>query len=263
MTEGRHDRSGWGERLDQQTAERLEWARWAVERWAAFPVDENPRPVVLVESRVRVEQGFSTGAAKLAFIGGCVEATIKLPEGVMEPLRRGDLLARSGGGEPLTIHSGALEEIEFVTDHGPQRLPAWRLSAQDALGAIWVLDPDVADWKPETDAAPSRPQVQGPGHRGGLPVEVGQDDRSMLVHWLGGAPNCERYPTAEVVESRAAVAVVPVGEDIGPPGPRTAVGYVHRVPAVLQEPLGARVLVDLNGNPQQAIRQADSLHSAT
>lgn len=263
MTEGRHDRSGWGELLDRQTAAGLEWARWAVERWSAFPVDENPRPLVLVESRVRVEQGFTTGPAKLAFVDGRVESTIKLPERVMDTLRRRGHPARSVGGEPLMIHAAALEEIEFLTDRGPQRLPAWRLSAEDALGAIWVLDPDVADWKPATDAAASHPQVQGPGHRGGMPVEVDQDDRSLLVHWLGGAPNFERYPSAEVVESRTAVAVVPVGEDIGPPGPRTAVGYVHRVPAVLREPLGARVLIDLNGNPQRALRQTDLPHSAT
>jgi hypothetical protein len=235
----------------------LEWAKWAVERWAAFPVDENPRPLVLVESRVRVERGFATGPAKLAFIEGRVESTVTLPEGVMESLRRRDHPARSVGGEALTIGAAALEEAEFVTDRGPQRLPALRLSAQDALGPIWVLDPDVADWKPAADAAGSYPQVQQPGHRGGMPVEVGQGDRSLLVHWLGGAPNLERYSRAEVIESRTAVAVVPVGEDIGPPGPRTAVGYVHRVPALLREPLGPRVLVDLNGNPQQAIRQTE------
>jgi hypothetical protein len=263
MTGGRHDRSGWGEQLDRQTAARLEWARWAVERWSAFPANQNPRPLVLVESRVRVEKGFTTGPAKLAFVEGRVESTVELPERVIEALRLRDHPARSLGGEPLMIHAAALEEIEFMTDRGPQRLPAWRLSAQDALGAILVLDPDVADWKPATDAAPSRPQVQGPGHRGGMPVEVGEDDRSMLAHWLGGAPSCERYPTAEVVESSKAVAVVPVGEDLGPPGPRTAVGHVHRVPGVLREPLGARVLIDLNGNPQQAIRQTDSLHRAT
>jgi hypothetical protein len=252
MTDGRHDRSGWGEQLERQTAAGLAWARWAVERWSAFPVDESPRPLVLVESRVRVEQGFSTGAAKLAFVERRVESTINLPEGVMEPLRRRGHPARTVGGQPLMIHAGALQEIEFMTDRGPRRLPAWGLSAHDVVGAIWVLDPDVSDWTPATDAAPSRPQVQGPGHRGGMPVEVGQDDRSMLVHWLGGAPSRERYPTAEVVESSTAVAVVPVGEDIGPPGPRTAVGYVHRVRAVLREPLGVRVLIDLNGNPQQA-----------
>jgi hypothetical protein len=256
MADGKRERSEWQERFDRQAAEGLEWAHWAVERWAAFPLDEKPRPLVLVESRVRVEQGFATASAKRAFVEGRVESAVKLPEEVMATLRLRSHPARPGI-EPLTIDAAALEEAEFMTDRGKRNLPAWRLSATDALGAIWVLDPDVADWRPTADAAPRYPQGQGPGHRGGMPVEVGQDDRSLFVHWLGGAPNCERYSRSEVVESTTAVAVVPVGEDVGPPGPRTAVGYVHRVPAVLREPLRARVLVDLNGNPQQAIRHTN------
>lgn len=255
MTGKSHDRFAWGDQLGRRTAGYLEWARWAVERWSAFPFDENPRPLVLVESRVRSERGFTTGAAKHAFVEGRVESAVRLPEGVLDALRDRDHPTGSVGGEALTISAAALEEAEFMTDRGPKRLPAWRLSAEDALGAIWVLDTAVVDWKPASDTDASHPQVQGPGHRGGMPVEIGQDDRSLLVHWLGGAPSCERYMSAEVIESRAAVAVVPVGEDIGPPGARTAVGCVHRVPATLREPLGARVLVDLNGSPQRAVWQ--------
>ena len=258
MTEGDHPRS-WAERLDRRTAEGLEWARWAVARWSAFPIDANQRPLVLVEARVRVEQGFTTAAAKLAFIEGRVESTVAVPDAVIEALRRTDHPARPADGKPLMLDDAALEEIEFRTDRGPRRLPAWRLSAQDALGPIWVLDPDVADWKPATDAGVGQPQVPAPGYRGGMPVEVGADDRSLLAHWLGGAPSCERYQRAEVIESSTAVAVVPVGEDIGPAGPRTAVGYVHRVAAVLSEPLGARVIVDLNGNALEAVRRAEPL----
>ena len=50
-----------------------------------------------------------------------------------------------------------------------------------------------------------------------------------------------------------AFAVVPIGEDIGPPGARTLVGHIHRVPAVLRDPVGARVFVDLRGNARQVI----------
>ncbi len=41
-------------------------------------------------------------------------------------------------------------------------------------------------------------------------VEIDEDDLSLIVPWLGGAPDCERYPRAEVIESNAAVAVVPL-----------------------------------------------------
>jgi hypothetical protein len=257
MAEAGHDRSGWGGQFERRTAAFLEWAAWAVERWSAFPVDENPRPLVLVESRVRVEQGFATGTAKLAFVEGRMESTVQLPARVTELLRGRARPAQTGAEQALIIRAAGLEEATFITDRGPQRLAAWRLSAQDALGAIWVLDPEVLDWRPAADPAPIKPEVQAPGYRGGMTVEVGDDDRSLVVGWLGGAPGSERYSRAEIVESSAAAAVVPVGEDIGPPGPRTAVGYIHRVPAVLSLPLGARVLVDLNGNPQQAVRPTE------
>ncbi|MDE3133203.1 MAG: hypothetical protein KGL15_03970 [Acidobacteriota bacterium] len=261
MVDANRDRSEWGDFLDQRMAEGLEWARWAVGCWSAFPVKDVPRPLVLVESRVRIEQGFDTVDAKIAFLGGCVEATVSLPDGVIEALGRGAHPSRRPPREPLVIDAANCEEAEFLTDRGPRRLPAWRLSAEHALGAIWVLDPGVTDWRPARDAGVMPPQVQGPGHRGGRRVEVDADDRSVLVHWLGGPPDNERYRRTEVVESDTAVAVVPVGEDVGPPGYRTAVGYVHRVPAVLREPLGARVLVDLNGNPQEAVRKVHSAQS--
>ncbi|HEY3946266.1 MAG TPA: hypothetical protein VGL78_13645 [Solirubrobacteraceae bacterium] len=54
--------------MDRRFAEGLEWARWAVCRWSAFPVDEVPRPVVMVGQRVFVEHEFKTGEAKMAFI---------------------------------------------------------------------------------------------------------------------------------------------------------------------------------------------------
>lgn len=254
MTREGGGRSGWAGQLDRRAAHGLEWARWAVERWSGFPVEEEPRPLVLVEPRVRAQDGFATARAKLAFVEGLVESEVELPEGVIQSLRRTDHPSHSVASTALAIHSAELEEAEFMTDRGPLLLPARRLSAQDALGVIWVLDPDVVDWQPAADAAVRLPEGQGPGHRGGMPVEVADDDRSLLVHWLGGAPDFERYLSAQVIESKAAVSVVPVGEDIGPPGARTAVGCVHRVPALLREPLGARVLVDLNGNPQRLIR---------
>ncbi len=58
----------------------LEWARWAVGRWANFPVDQIPGPLVLVGPRAIVEQGFKTGEAKLAFVEGAIESSVALPD---------------------------------------------------------------------------------------------------------------------------------------------------------------------------------------
>lgn len=252
MTRARDRRpSPWQLSLDRRAAEGLEWARWAVGRWSDFPVDEHPRPLVLVGSRVRVQQGFATGDAKRAFLEGRVRTSVTVPEGVVAELAGEGRPGPSPGARPLVITAAEPAETEFLTDRGRRPLPAWRLTAEDALGPIWVLNPSVSDWRPAADAGGPPPSLQAPGHGPGARVEVGPDDRTLVVHWLGAVPAFERYPTAEVVESAQAFAVVAIGEDIGPPGARTAAGHVHRVPAVLREPLGARVYVDLHGNAGQ------------
>lgn len=124
----------------------------------------------------------------------------------------------------------------------------WRLTAEDALGPIWVLDPEVVDWRPEPGTGGPPPDVQQPDHGPPACVEVAADDRTLTVEWLGAVPQFEHYSTAKVIGSPTAVAAVAIGEDVGPPGARTLAGYMHRVPAVLQQPLGARVFVDLHGN---------------
>lgn len=66
----------------------------------------------------------------------------------------------------------------------------------------------------------------------------------------GADPSFEEYPRAEVLESAQALTVVPVARDIGPPGPRhlVVVGHRREVEVQLAQPLGARVLVDLDGS---------------
>jgi hypothetical protein len=78
-----------------------------------------------------------------------------------------------------------------------------------------------------------------------------------VVDWLGAVPAFERYSSAEVIESAQAFAVVAVGVDVGPAGARTLAGHMHRVPALLREPVGARVYVDLHGHAAQVVKAAD------
>jgi hypothetical protein len=191
--------------------------------------------------------------AKLAFVERRLEAQVPVPEGVLEALRQHGAQRSPRAGPALVITDAHLAESEFLTDRGPQRLPAWRLTAEHALGPIWVLDPDVTAWQPAPDAGGPAPDLQAPGHDPGACVEVFSDDRTIVVHWLGGSPAFERYEQAEVIESPQAFAVVPLGEDVGPPGARTLPGYVHHVPAMLRDPLGDRVYVDLHGQAGQVI----------
>jgi hypothetical protein len=243
----------WQASLDRRSAERLQWARWAVRRWSRFPITEKPRPLVLIGARVRAEGGFATGQAELAFVEGRLEAQASVPEGVLEALRQHGPRHSPRAGPALVITDAQLAESEFLTDRGPQRLPAWRLTAEHALGPIWVLDHGVTAWQPAPDAGGPAPDLQAPGQDPGACVEVFSDGRTLVAHWLGGSPVFERYEKAEVIESPHAFAVVPLGEDIGPPGARTLAGHIHHVPAMLRHPLGDRVYVDLHGRAGQVM----------
>jgi hypothetical protein len=247
---------GAGQRaLDQRFAEGLECARWAVGRWSAFPVDDMPRPLVMVGERIFVEHGFETGEAKLAFIDGRIDWQVAVPEAV-----RGQLKRHASGtvsrppGTPLVITGADRAEMTFVTDRGPRLLPAWRLQAHRALGPIWILDPDLPDWRPCDQAGSAPPDIEPPGRDPGAKLEVADDDCAVTLFWLGAAPEYERYPEAQVIESDRAVTLVARGEDLGWTGFRRAIGHVHRVPARLRLPLGARVFVGLDGTARQAIK---------
>ena len=50
--------------VDTLETEYRNLARWAVGRWAAFPVDADPRPIVLSESVIGSDKGFRSGEAK-------------------------------------------------------------------------------------------------------------------------------------------------------------------------------------------------------
>lgn len=54
-------------------------ARWALQRWEAFPVDRAPRPLVLTAPAVGFERGFRSGDAKMAFLHGDIQSAVWLP----------------------------------------------------------------------------------------------------------------------------------------------------------------------------------------
>ena len=208
----------------------------------------------MVAPRVRVERGFETGEAKLAFIEGRIEWAAAAPAGVRDQLARDP--ARStplSAGASLVIAAAERSATDFLTDRGLRRLPAWRLLADGAIGPIWVLDPEVAVWQPAGYSVAAPPDLQAPNQDPAARIEIAGDDRTVTVHWLGAASDYERSPSAEAIESNHAVTFVAHGRDAGWTGMRLAIGHVHQVPAVLKTPLGARVFVDLHGNAGQVI----------
>lgn len=229
-------------------------AQWALTRWETFPVDAAERPLVLVDSPVRVSQGFATGEAKLNFFAGNIDGPAPLPPGVH------DVIVRAAGSSPparvtsrhvVAITKVTADHIEVNTDRGFRELRAWRLSGPEIVEYVWIVDPPVvvASWpRPEQPSPPVH--LAGTSHLL-LEARLDKDRRTLIVAIIGGA-EAEAQIRATVVETHAAVAIIPPSS----PEPSvhahawaTPVGKRKLITVTLAEPLGNRVLVDLDGSP--------------
>jgi hypothetical protein len=245
----RDDPKAWQKRNDRRLEAEREWAKWALEQWSGFPVDAHPRPLVFVGPTARPEGGFHSGAAKLAFHRGDIAAMIPIPDDVLRSLKpRGPLQAPLRPNDvPLRVTDAVKLHAEFLTDRGRRSLPAWRLRAEDAIGPIWALAPEVERWSrpdPPTRVAP----LSGSPHRAGEGW-IEADGVTLHFHFSGDPSSVTEYPSAEVIETSEAVTVLPVARDIGPPGWRALPGQGREVVAKLARPLVGRVLVDLDASP--------------
>jgi len=238
-------------RLPQERA----MAKWAVERWADFPVDRHPRPLISTGPIVNPEKGFRTGNAKIAFIRGDIEVQGSVPNDVLVILRDRGSSERHPGPEvaPLVLSDGTKAETTFSTDRGQRMLSAWRFHGEELLGLLWVLDPEIAasQWRPlET---PDQPAPAGRHVHRSFRSRIETDDHTLHFEFTGGSPDWVDYPASEVVESDQAVAVIPVELDHGPPGPRRAIGYRREAVFQLRSPFGDRVLVNLDASPVSVV----------
>ncbi len=238
---------------DPHRAWAMAWARWALQRWEAFPVGIRPRPLVLTAPPARPERGFRSGDAKLAFTYGDIEAAVPLPDGLLDVLRVGGPGPRAAPGKrrwksPLLITQARPGRAGFATDRGMRDFPAWRLSGPEIGGALWVLDPAVASrcWAPP-EPAPPKP-FDGLPHRSAS-AEAESDGLTLHFTFTGAPPEYAEYPAAEAVETSQALVVVPTERGIGPPGWRPAVGCARTVIVRLASPLGERVVVDFDASP--------------
>jgi hypothetical protein len=216
-------------------------AQAALALWSSFPVDNDPRPLVINDIRVR-SSGFSSGEAKLAYMAGGVESDVDLVPGVMDLLRPDP---RSFDGPRLRITAADLTVSQFMTDRGPRQLPAWRLTIAGVTGPVMVLDPQVPDWWPsDWDERVSRYEGQNPA------ADVAADGRTLTYRFIG-APEYEmNFPSADVHETAAAVMVVPTGQPVEPrPRWSMLVAAQRQVTVQLTRPLGNRVLINFIGQP--------------
>lgn len=217
-----------------------EQARRSLDAWANFPADAQPRPLVLL-SPMAISAGFPSVETKVAFMRGAIEAAPGFPVEVLKVMRQG-WQPGCYSGTPLLVISAAWGSAGFLTDRGREQLPAWKVQARDVPEPIWVLDPVTRQraWQPQS----SMPEWHGT-------TAILRPDGRTLVMTL-------EHRHAEVLESKAAVVIVPIhGPDLRDAAPesqdvarfRTSFGPPSEVAAVLAQPLGHRVLLEVNGSP--------------
>ncbi|MGC8513852.1 MAG: hypothetical protein ACP5P1_12590 [Acidimicrobiales bacterium] len=184
----------------------------------------------------------------MAFGLGQVDADPGIPDEVLQSLRVPQVWTPNPPDARLRVSAAVRGEVDFATDRGDQALPAWRVDVVDALGPIWVLTERLQSrcWGPP---APVSAERLGPHMLSS--ATTGPDGRDLVVTFVGGREQLFRY-NVEVVQTPTAVSVVPLRRptDALPAGAFvTLEGHARTVAVRLEEPLGGRVLVNLDGAP--------------
>jgi hypothetical protein len=219
--------------------------RRGLEAWAAFPADRDPRPVVLLDTipAVRPSGIFPDEQKKQAFLHGAVKAVPGFPPPVLQALRsqRND----DYDGPPLLVTDATLTSAQYETDRGPRVLPTWVVQAQDVFHPIRVLDPALRSsgqvWEPS-----GRKRISGCRPQ----VVLGADGRTLIMMFIGSPHAYSDSSPVPILEQRSAVALA-FRERLKPrpTGFYTLQGVLREVTAVLERPLGNRVLLDITGAP--------------
>ena len=207
------------------------------ELWSTYPVDDQPRPLVLVEEPVRIaDSGFVDGSAKFAWLCGAITADIPLPDdliGLLPPPKAESHV------RPLTITSVSADQARFWTDRGPRELPAYRLVVDGLHEPCLVLDPGVPIWWPPAD----RRRLAGSAGR----AELAPDEMTIHLPAHGGV--LTEFDRAEFSEHDAYVVGRAITHQRPHNGPVIAKGVSGIVEGRLSRPLGNRVMVDQAGSP--------------
>jgi hypothetical protein len=240
--------------------------------WASFPVHASPRPLVLAGGPVGDPQKFLDGQAKLDYISGEFDGPASLPAGPSSAngyavitadaalaLLRSQLHGGFSGATPsqpaarLTITEVRFGSGTFATDRGDMTLPAWLFTFTRAEGTVSVLAvAPTAIWSAPGQATPTQ---GGSSINGGT---VGADQRTLTVSLIGAAAGtgpCTSSYALTLTESSTAVVATVTEVSHGSPGTVCdLVGHLRKVSAVLDTPLGNRVLLDaVTGQPVEAI----------
>jgi hypothetical protein len=230
----------------------------ALRAWSAFPVRASPRPLVLLEGYVlNPDGGFPNDNSKIAFGNGAITAPARWPSSATSDVGFPIIGAAAafktlttpssvlGSPPPLTVTDVALGSGWFLTDRGPQLLPAWLFSLSGVQSPAKVLA-----------VGPSRIYADPTFRSGNAPaqlaVTVGSGDRRLVVSFPGApggnGPCTERY-TSDIKESKQALAIAIISH-VNASGPQACAlpAYTRHLTIKLAAPLGSRVVVDANSD---------------
>jgi hypothetical protein len=226
----------------------------ALRTWSAFPVRASTRPLVLLEGYVlNPDGGFPNDNSKIAFGNGAITAPTSWPSSATSDLGFPIIEAAAafktlttpssvlGSPPTLAVTDVALGSGWFLTDRGPQLLPAWLFSLSGVQSPAKVLA-----------VAPSRIYADPTFRTGNSPTQlaatVDVGDRRFVVSFPGApggnGPCTERY-TSDVKESKQALAIAIISH-VNDSGPQACAlpAYTRHLTIKLAAPLGSRVVVD-------------------
>lgn len=244
----------------------------ALYHWDDFPVDQKPRPIVVIGQILPWPGFLSTAWARgklelAADLPAVQESTVvELPDGRVEmpiitardahaEVSKPHGLTTEPSNSRVTVTHVWLASHQFETDRGLLTLPAWHFVATEARKPlVWPALNPSAFWRFGEFGRSFDAQV----------TKVEQDGRRLTVLMPVERQPCGKdKPTIRleplVFESRTAVAVGLRGR----PGPTLPVDApmacnddLRLVPyqVTLSRPLGARVLVDSQGTPAPMVQ---------
>lgn len=227
-------------------------ANAALARWDGFPVDREPRPIVLTELDATALDRLSADREWRMIFDGPAVPESALPPELVPPAIAYCRDVMTGEQRPLApvIHADG----PFGTDRGRQFLPAWMMYPDNRRWPFVELDPG---FRRERTWCP-------PGLRLDSAEEsaLAADGQTLTYRFMGAPEAYADYHDARVYETAKAVCVIPVAVSFSEPGD-VEPAYAERREVVvhLSAPLGNRVLVaagrlpdsDMFASPQPVI----------
>lgn len=211
-----------------------EHVRQALARWDGFPVDREPRPVVLTDfGALELDRIAGDERWRTVFDGRAVPES-ELPPELLPAAIDYCHDVRTEDERPLArIVRG---DGPFATDRGPRELPAWMMFPGNRRWPFVGLDPEFERrwaWRPEGLRAYREEDSA-----------LAADGVTLTYRFAGTPATYADYPRADVFETATAVLVAPVevAHD-GPEGVRAQFVEPREVVVRLSAPLGNRVLV--------------------